>query len=309
VLRYDGAMRQLRMIGALLAIASVVTVAGTLWVQLQAKVGAAAGLAAKLRGEPASPTDLQIAGDVPVRPPGMIWYLARADLLSLAQVRFTVSNDVNFQRPMQVSGVPLEDLVRDLGVPAGDMVIAISKDHYQANYPHDYLIEHHPLLVLEINGQSPPDWPKNVEGLKMGPYMISHEKFTPAFHLLAHADEPQIPWGVVRLDFRDEKLVFAAIAPPGPLENRPAVQAGYQIARQNCFRCHNAGDQGGKKSGVTWAALSAIATASPDFFHAYIRDPNSKSPQAQMPANPDYDDATLDALTAYFRSFPQSGSQ
>jgi mono/diheme cytochrome c family protein len=296
-------------IGALSALASVVTVAGTLFVQLQAEPGATAGLAAKLRAEPSSPTDLQIGGYVGVRPSDMTWYLTRADLLRLAQVSFMVSNDANFPRPMQVSGVPLEDLARDLGVPAGDMIIAISKDQYQASYPHDYLVEHHPLLVLEINGKPPSDWPKNVEGFKMGPYMIAHQKFTPAFQLLAHADEPQIPWGVVRLDFRDEKLVFGTIAPTGPLANRPPVQTGYQIARQNCFRCHNAGDQGGKKSGVTWAALSAIATASPDFFQAYIRDPKSKSPQAQMPANPHYDDATLDALTAYFRSFSEPGSQ
>jgi mono/diheme cytochrome c family protein len=198
-------------------------------------------------------------------------------------------------------------LVRDVGAPAGDMVVAISKDQYRANYPRDYLAEHHPLLVLEIGGLPPSRWPKD-SGFDMGPYMISHPKFTRAVDVAAHVDEAQIPWGVVRIEFRDEGLVFGAIRPSGPLANSHAVETGYQIARQNCFHCHNAGNEGGKKSGVSWAALSAIATASPDFFAAYVRNPKSKSPQSQMPANPQYDDLTLDALTAYFRSFSKAGS-
>jgi cytochrome c1 len=34
-----------------------------------------------------------------------------------------------------------------------------------------------------------------------------------------------------------------------------------------------------------------------------VRNPQSKNPHAQMPGNPRYDDATLQALTAYFRTF------
>ena len=44
------------------------------------------------------------------------------------------------------------------------------------------------------------------------------------------------------------------------------MQAGYKIAQQNCFRCHNSGAEGGQKSGVTWTVLSALATNSPEIF-------------------------------------------
>jgi mono/diheme cytochrome c family protein len=137
----------------------------------------------------------------------------------------------------------------------------------------------------------------------MGPYMISNPKFTPGFKVLAHADEPQIPWGVVRLEFRDEKIVYGAIAPSGPHAQDRAVQDGFRIAQQNCYRCHNAGIEGGQKSGLPWKALAAFAAASPGDFAAYIADPRKKNKQAQMPGDPQYDTVTLNALTAYFQTF------
>jgi len=166
-------------------------------------------------------------------------------------------------------------------------------------------VAHHPVLVLEVNGQPPSGWPKAAEdnSSDMGPYMISNPEFTPSFKILSHVDEAQIPWGVVRVEFRDEKIVFGAIAPRGPHAQDREVQDGLRIAEQNCFRCHNAGREGGKKSGRSWESLGALATGSPKEFAAYVRAPQAKNPSAEMPGNPQYDDATLAALTAYFRTF------
>ena len=113
--------------------------------------------------------------------------------------------------------------------PAADMVVAICDDKYRANYPRAYLAAHHPLLVLRDERASRRRAgrknPRNT-GYDMGPYMISHAKFTPSFKILSHSDEAQIPWGVVRLEFRDEKAVFGAIAPRGPHAQDTAVQDG-----------------------------------------------------------------------------------
>lgn len=84
------------------------------------------------------------------------------------------------------------------------------------------------------------------------------------------------------------------------------VQSGYRIAQQNCFRCHNMGNEGGTKAGRPWLVLSAWAAASPDYFAAYVRNPQSKNPQAQMRGNPDYDNKTIAALIAYFKTFSSS---
>ena len=263
-------------------------------------------LRSKLRLQRLAPSDLEIAGDIAGLTGTDARYLTREDLLTLAQVSYTVTDDANFTGSTEISGVPLEELSRSLAAsPDSDLVIAICDDDYQANYPRAYVAAHHPLLVLRVNGQPPENWPKDAEGhgQSMGPYMISHPRFTPTFKILAHQEAAQIPWGVVRLEFRNEKKVFAAIAPRGLNASNSEVQAGYRIAQQNCLRCHNMGEVGGRKARHPWLVLSAWAASSPEHFAAYIRNPRSENPHAEMPPSPEYDDATLRALTAYFRSF------
>jgi hypothetical protein len=38
-----------------------------------------------------------------------------------------------------------------------------------------------------------------------------------------------------------------------------------------------------------------------------VRNPKSKNPHAEMPGNPDYDDATFKALLSYFQTFRSGG--
>jgi mono/diheme cytochrome c family protein len=265
-------------------------------------------LLGKARERRRSPSDLEIGGDLPGLTPGTTRFLRREDLLALPQASYTVTDDTNFRGPTEVSGVSLEILLRDLVGPSNaELVIAICADQYRANYPHAYLATHHPLLVLNINGRPPEHWPKDAEGRgqDMGPYLISHPKFIPSFRVLSHSDEPQIPWAVVRLEFRDESSVFATIAPVGVNAAEPTVRAGYQIAKQNCLRCHNMGSVGGQKARRPWLVLSAWAQTSPEYFAAYVRNSRAVNPHAQMPANLSYDEATIRALTAYFRTFAQ----
>jgi mono/diheme cytochrome c family protein len=253
-------------------------------------------------------SDLAISGDLAGLPASSTRYITRDSLLALPQVTYTVADDTNFTGQTEISGVPLEELTRLLGAPPGsDLVIAICDDQYRAHYPRDYVAAHRPLLVLRISGQLAERWPKDAEGhgFDMGPYMISHPKFTPSFKIFAHSDAPQIPWGVVRLEFRSEQEVFGAIAPHGSRAADPLVQAGYRIAQQNCFRCHNLGREGGQKAGHPWLVLSAWAAASPEYFAAYVRNPQAMNPCARMPGNGGYDEPTILALTAYFQTFSQ----
>lgn len=259
-----------------------------------------------LRSARTSPLDLELGGDLRGVPAGETRYLTRDDLLSLPQETYTVDDDANFKGSTQISGVPLEELTsRFSAAPQSDMVIALCSDLYHGNYPRAYMSAHRPLLVLKVNGQAPSDWPKDSHGhnVYMGPFLISHPKFVPAFHVLSHSDEPQIPWAVIRLEFRDEQKTLAVIAPHGPQADSDAVQSGYRIAQQNCFRCHNQGRDGGQKAGRPWQVLSAWAAAAPEYFAACVHDPKSKNPHSAMTGFPNYDDATLQALIAYFRTF------
>lgn len=252
------------------------------------------------------PSDLEVSGALAGLPPDSTRYVTREELLGLPQVNFNASGDTNFSGPTKIRGVRLEELARAFSAsPSAVMVVAICDDEYRANYPQEYLSAHHPVLVLEVNGKAPAGWPKDSQEHKydMGPYMISNPKFVPSYKVLSHQDEAQIPWGVVRIEFRDEKTVFAAIAPRGPRARDQEVQNGFRIVKQNCFRCHNSGSEGGQKSGVSWQVLSALAKDSPKDFSAYIRSPASENAKAQMPGFPEYDDRTLAALTSYFQTF------
>lgn len=261
-------------------------------------------LYARLRWKRAAPSDLEISGDLTGTPAHGSRYASREQLLALPQVNYTVTNDANFKGPTEISGVALDELLQGLTEnPQTELAIAICSDKYEAHYPRDYMTAHKPVLVLKINGKGPADWPKFSTGADMGPYLISSADFKPSFKILSHEDEPQIPWGVVRLEIRKEDIVFNAIRPSGPGANSSDVQDGYRIAQQNCFRCHNTGDEGGTKAQRPWVVLSMWATASPDNFAAYIHDPKSRNPKSEMPGFPNYDAATLRALTRYFQSF------
>jgi mono/diheme cytochrome c family protein len=263
-------------------------------------------LYARLAWKRMSPSDLEIDGDLLGGTRQQTTrYAGRDQLLALPQVSYTTTNDANFSGPTQISGVALDQLIHALAAnPESDLAIAICSDNYKAHFPRTYIAAHHPVLVLKIDGKDPGDWPKSTEGNSdMGPYLISQPEFNPSFKILAHDDEQQNPWGVVRLEFQSETVVFDAIRPDEPNAKSSEVQDGYRIAQQNCFRCHNSGDEGGTKGQRPWTVLTTWATASPEHFAAYIRDPKSKNPKAQMPGFPNYDAATLNALTKYFQSF------
>lgn len=266
-------------------------------------------LSARLAWKRSSPLDLEIGGDLFGLLPHEFHntrYITREQLLALPQVNFTVTSDANFNGPTEISGLPLDQLIEAL-FPEPDksiLVVAICSDKYQAHYPKDYIAAHHPVLVLKINGKDPAEWPKAPGGyFNMGPYVISSADFKPSFKILSYEDEPQIPWGVVRLDFRTEAKVLLAIQPRMPGAVSREEQDGFRIAQQNCFRCHNSELEGGMKAFVSWNELATLATLSPGTFQAYIHDPKSKTPNPAMPGFPNYDEATLRALTKYFQTF------
>ena len=249
-----------------------------------------------------APGDLEIGGELAESSAGSTRFVRYEDLLRLPQETYTVNDDTNFRGKTEIGGIPLDQLARIFGKSA-DMIVAICYDGYRTNYPRDYVNAHHPLLVLRINGQERDHWPPAENGGTMGPFLISHPVFQPSFKVLSHEDEPQIPFGVTRLEFRREAEVFGAIRPHGDWPKESQVAQGYIIARQDCFRCHNMGAEGGTMAGHSWLQLARIANADGVRFRRTIHDPASVMPGAKMPAHGDYDDATLDALTAYFKTF------
>jgi hypothetical protein len=263
-----------------------------------------------LHAERSSAGDLEVGGELAGLPAGATRYIRYEDLLKLPQQTYTESGDSNLAPGTRIGGVPLEDLARLLRPSQNDaLIVAVCDDRYQAHYPRAYVAAHHPLLVLRIDGELRDHWPHARDGGTLGPYLISHPFFKPSFKVLSHEDEPQIPYGVVRLEFHDESRVYGSIHPRGKWSAGSPVEQGYIIARQDCFRCHNNGDEGGAKAGRSWMQLASCARRNPELFRKTIHDPASINPKAAMPAHKDYDEATLEALTAYFMTFAPTGGK
>jgi mono/diheme cytochrome c family protein len=234
-----------------------------------------------------------------------IHYLSWADLNHLPSITVTLPHDPNFSnQTVRITGVPLETLAAALNIPASsDLIDALCTDRYRSHFPQTYIAAHHPILGLKINGKAPSVWAAETHNEDPGPYFITYAHFVPAFRVLSHSDEAQLPTNVIRLNFSSTALTFGAITPIGSFAPDSPPLQGFTIAKQNCLRCHFSGPYGGTKSGHDWLSLSTWAREQPAFFARYVHNPRAVESHAHMPAFPDYDAATLAALTAYFRTF------
>ncbi len=259
----------------------------------------------------ASASDLKLSGHLPGMPKSVVRFVSYSDLLKLQQVRLTVSDDSNFKGKAEISGVYLGQLLQTLAVAdKGTLIAAICDDGYEAHYSAEYRTAHHPILVLRVNGKQPVRTSRRSDDGNYGPYLVSQALFVPRYRVFAYTEEAQNPNGVLELRFEKETKVSEATKPPGAFAAGSLPIKGYQIARENCLRCHNAGAYGGHKSGKSWEALEHIAQANPTTFAHYIRDPRSINALAQMPGFPAYDNATLSVLIAYFQAFvAENGSR
>jgi hypothetical protein len=260
-----------------------------------------------------SPSDLEITGMITGVAPGASRYISYKTLLSLPQVTVTVKGDDNFDEISRgriiVTGVYLDVLAKYLGALAGsNLLSAVCTDGYRAIYSHDYVVAHHPILALKIDGRPVRSWVAQTHSDDLGTYFITHAIFKSSFKVLSQQETPQVPVDIVKLDFSSTQVVFGAIAPHGDDASDSKVMEGFRIAQQHCYRCHNMGDYGGTKARVTWQQIGAYA-ASPSTFEAFILNPRSIDHKVAMPPHPPFDDATAKALQAYFETFAKGSHQ
>lgn len=265
-----------------------------------------------LQADRTAPSDLEITGIAANTARGAVQYISYEHLLTLPQVTVTVTGDDNFRElpheKIVVTGIYLDILEDSLNVDSSsDLITAHCTDGYRADYTRDYIHSHRPILALKIDGEPINTWAAQTHTSDPGPYLITHESFTPSFSVLSYHEIPKIPAMVTRLDFGPSQPVFDAIAPHGETATTPQVSEGFHIAEQHCYRCHNMGSYGGTKAGRSWQTLGTFAATSPQAFERYIRSPKSIDPKSKMPANPEFDKPTVEALQAYFRTFAQGG--
>ena len=237
-------------------------------------------------------------------------FLSRAFLAGLPQVTFILKSDESFPElpanGAHIAGIDIDSLIHAVEPTESSVVaVAICRDGYASPFPRQALDDHHPILVLTIDGLSPRRWAAKHHTYDPGPYFVTYQNFVPSFHILAHEDRAQRPAEIVRIKILRPEQLFAAIAPPDSAQLPPdsPVIEGFGIAQQNCFRCHNSGETGGTKAHQTWQHVGQVAKARPDFFAAMVHDPQAIDPHSKMTPNMQYDQATLKALTRYFENF------
>jgi len=254
--------------------------------------------------------DLEVTGMVAGLSAGAVGYASYAELVALPQITTTIQNDSNFadqpSRGVRITGIRLEQLAKALGaLPESDLIDALCTDRYRSHYPADYIAAHHPIFALKINGERPAQWAAKTHEYDPGPYFITHANFIPRDKFLTYLEQPQIPDNIMRLNFSTVAATYGPITPRGDFPPNSPVALGFLIAEQICLRCHFLNDVGGTKSGRDWRSLATLAREQPQFFERYVHDPQSVEPHAHMEGSPTYDDATLNALTAYFRTFTE----
>src|SRR6516164_9553412 len=98
--------RSLAVLSLLLALQGAFHFAGSMGAN--AGPAAHANLVVSLHAARLAPSDLEVGGELVGERPGTTRYVTREDLLALPQVNYTVTDDPNFKRPKDVSGVLLE---------------------------------------------------------------------------------------------------------------------------------------------------------------------------------------------------------
>lgn len=261
-------------------------------------------------------SDLEVSGMVTAIPHGESRFVSRDFLLSLPQVTVKIERHEDLplvtREGVTVTGIYLDVLAKQLGaLPESSAIEAICTDGYAAAFPAGYTRTHRPIFVLTVDGLSAHDWAVKNHTYDAGPYFVAYEHFVPAFQVLSHDERALEPDQLEKLLFSTKEELYGGIEPKvaAPIAFDSPVNSGYRIARQNCFRCHNAGEYGGTQAGKSWATLGKIAKERPEFFADWVRDPLAIDPQAKMPPNPAYDKATLTALTKYFETFAVEGKQ
>lgn len=229
-------------------------------------------------------------------------YCSYDQLLTLPTVTVKTDHDPNTDTPATYTGVYISDLLEAFSADGSfDVIGAKSSDGRKLYYDRDYVAGHRPILLLKFDGKPPADWPPKEDRTALGPYCVVHESFSPAETIYGYVEEPRNSHKVVSLELTSFSQSLGRFTPKKN-GNDPEVIKGQKIAVGSCSTCHNLGNAGGLMAGTPWSVLAATAVTSKDKFRKKVTDPRSLNPTAHMPARPEFDDNTFNALEAYFKA-------
>jgi len=254
----------------------------------------------------ATPLDLEVtmAGANPASK--IKGYVRRDDLVSLSPTTQNLSG-VFGRGEWSIRSVSLESVWAALSPdPSADLLIATCADGYISVFPKEFVTKYQPVLVLEINGCGPQDWPPPGLRYNPAPYVILvSDQIVPGVADLLDPMHKR-PWAVTKIEFGPRTDTFAQLYEGKRAALSGPAREGREIWIHSCASCHRGpgGSFGGTKSDRPFEVLAAHATHNPEFFRRYVRNPQSVVTGAKMQAHPHYTDQHLAALIAFLTAEP-----
>ena len=265
-------------------------------------------LTAKLRAIRTSPLDLELGGELAGLPAGATRYITREDLLALPQVNQTVSDDPNLAGPGRSQASRWKNSPNDWPPRRSrTLVVAVCADRYLPTIrapTSPRIIRCSSSRSMASHRNAGPRRPK-ATGCDMGPYMISHPKIHTQLQnpLARRRAANSLGRRAARISRRKSRLRCdcpARPASPGATRRlKPATASPNKIVSAATTWAPKAA----RKQAVHGSCCPHGPRLRPNISPPTCAIPKSKNPTRKCPANPAYDDATLQRLTAYFQTF------
>lgn len=261
----------------------------------------------ELHQSQSSPTDLRIIGHLQGVAAGESRWLRWSDLNALPSRTIETTGEF-MSGTHTVRIVPLQALLDRLPLdPTFDTVIAECSDGYTAVYDRPFRQTWQPFIIVAINGQGPAAWPLPGMPQDPGPYIVSvSDAVTPGVSALLDVAHKQ-PWGTQTLRLVNGEDEFRPLHAGGLVDPPADVVRGRTLWINSCHSCHTGpGDVlGGTRSGRPFVLLQTLATSSPEYVEAYVRNPKNLRPDARMTPHDHYTAAQIADLLAFLRAAPQ----